>query len=109
MNKQRTLSHSEWKLMELLWFRPHTLMELVARLKETVGWSKSTVATMVRRLEDKGLISHEKHGRTKTFFPLISQEDAALGETESLLHRAFHGSVGMMVSAMARRNSLPSL
>ena len=31
MNKQLTLSHSEWKLMELLWFRPHTLMELVAR------------------------------------------------------------------------------
>lgn len=56
MNKQLTLSHSEWKLMELLWFRPHTLMELVARLKETVGWSKSTVATMVRRLEDKGLM-----------------------------------------------------
>ncbi len=106
MEHTPTLSHGEWKIMELLWEKPHTLMELVALLKETVGWSKSTIATMVRRMEEKGVISYEEHGRTKTFYPLVSQEDAALGETESLLHRAFHGSVGLLVSAMARSNNL---
>ena len=106
METHPTLSHCEWKLMELLWQNPHTLMELVARLKETVGWSKSTVATMVRRMEEKGLISFEEHGRTKTFYPRITQQQAALGETESLLHRAFHGSLGLLVSAMASSNNL---
>ncbi len=106
MHTGPTLSHGEWKLMELLWQEPHTLMELVAKLHQSVGWTKSTVATMVRRMGDKGLIAYDEHGRTKTFYPLVSQEDAALGETESLLHRAFHGSVGLMVSAMARQGNL---
>ena len=106
MEHKPALSHGEWKVMELLWQRPYTLMELVALLKDTVGWSKSTVATMVRRMEEKGVISYEEHGRTKTFYPLLSQQEAALGETESLLHRAFHGSVGLLVSAMARSNNL---
>lgn len=106
MEQTPALSHGEWKIMELLWQSPYTLMELVALLKETVGWSKSTVATMVRRMEEKGVISYEEHGRTKTFYPLLSQQEAALGETESLLQRAFHGSVGLLVSAMARSNGL---
>lgn len=106
MEHTPTLSHGERKLMELLWQSPHTLMELVTLLQRTVGWSKSTVATMVRRMEEKGLICHEEHGRTKTFYPLVSQQQAALEETKSLLHRAFHGSLGLLVSTMAQGNSL---
>ena len=55
MEKQAILSASEWQVMQQLWKRPHTLMELVAALEKTVGWSKSTVATMVRRMEEKGI------------------------------------------------------
>ena len=49
MEKQAVLSASEWQVMQQLWERPHTLSELVAVLEKKVGWSKSTVATMVRR------------------------------------------------------------
>ena len=51
-----TVSQSEWKIMELIWQSPHTLMELVEKLAKSEGWAKSTVATMVRRMEGKGLI-----------------------------------------------------
>lgn len=45
----------------------HTLMELVEILGKTVGWSKSTVATIVRRMEEKGIIRYEEQGRTQMF------------------------------------------
>ena len=106
MEKQATLSQSEWLVMECLWEHPHTLMELVAALDSTTGWSKSTVATMVRRMEGKGIISHTEGEKAKLFHPAISQSDAALRETRSLLDRAYHGSVGMMVSTLARRDGL---
>lgn len=106
MEKQAVLSASEWKIMELLWQRPYTLMELVAELGQTIGWSKSTVATMLRRMEEKGIISYTEQGRTKMFSPALSREDVAARETESLLRRAYHGSVGLLVSAMAQRNDL---
>lgn len=106
MGNSTTLTQGEWQVMRLLWQQPHTLMELVTALEESVGWSKSTVATMVRRMHEKGIISYGEHGRTKTFYPVISQEEAAASETDSLLQRAYHGSIGLLVSSMAQRNGL---
>ena len=106
MEKQATLNHSEWLVMEYLWEKPHTLMELVAALGESVGWSKSTVATVVRRMEEKGIISHAEQGRTKIFAPALNRADVTARETQSLLQRAYNGSIGMLVNAMAQSNSL---
>ena len=104
--KRGILSPSEWRVMECLWTGPKTLMELVRLLKDSAGWAKSTVTTMVRRMEEKGLIGYETEGRTKVFRAALAREDAAAAETDSLLERAFQGSVGLLVSALAERNSL---
>lgn len=106
MDKMYALSASEWKVMEVLWQKPHTLMELVAALEKSVGWSKSTVATMVRRMEEKGIIFYVENGRTKMFSPVLSREDVAARETNNLLRRAYNGSIGMLVNAMAQSNTL---
>ena len=106
MEKQPTLNHSEWLVMEYLWQRPHTLMELVAALGESAGWSKSTVATVVRRMEEKGIVSHTEQGRTKLFAPALNRADVTARETKSLLQRAYNGSVGLLVSTMAESKRL---
>ena len=101
-----TLSASEWRVMEVLWTGPRTLMELVRQLGASAGWAKSTVTTMVRRMEEKGLITYEQEGRAKVFRPAVSREAVAAAETDSLLKRAYHGSVGLLVNAMTERESL---
>ena len=106
MHKASTVSNSEWVIMELLWDRPYTLMELVAELGVSIGWSKSTVATMIRRMTEKGIVNYTEKGRTKVFAPTITREEVSLEQAQSLLKRAFHGNVGQMVSAMAQRNTL---
>lgn len=106
MDKLKQLNHSEWLVMEQLWQAPHSLMELVALLEASAGWSKSTVATMVRRMEEKGIIRYEEQGRTKIFYPTLTREEVAQRETQSLLERAYQGSIGLLVSAMAQRNAL---
>ena len=106
MEKQAALSHSEWQVMECLWENPHTLMELVDVLGKSIGWSKSTVATMVRRMEEKGIISYVEQGRTIIFSPMVSREAVTIRETKNLLQRAYNGSIGMLVSAMAQSRSL---
>ena len=106
MEKQVNLNHSEWLVMECLWEKPHTLMELVASLGQSVGWSKSTVATEVRRMAAKGILTYDEQGRTKIFRPAVTREAVATRETRSLLQRAYHGSVGLLVSAMAKSDGL---
>ena len=106
MERSHTVTPNEWHIMELLWEDPKTLMDLVNTLHDQKGWSKSTVTTMVRRMDDKGLITFHTEGRTKIFRPAVSREDVAARETESLLRRAYNGSVGLLVSAMVQRNDL---
>ncbi len=101
-----TVSPAEWQIMEVLWQQPHTLMELVRILKDSEGWAKSTVTTLVRRLEQKGIIGYEAEGRTKTFHPIVTREEIVAQQSESLLQRAYHGSLGLFLSSMVQRNNL---
>ena len=101
-----TLSPSEWTVMEALWQHPKTLMELVRELADTAHWAKSTVTTMVRRMEEKGLITYKMQGRAKLFSAAVSREAVVAGETNSLLKRAYHGSVSLMFSALTKKQDL---
>ena len=105
-NTTVTLSQSEWTVMEALWHQPKTLMELVRELADTTHWAKSTVTTMVRRMEDKGLITYELEGRAKRFSTAVSREAVVAVETDSLLQRAYHGSVSLMLSALTKKQDL---
>ena len=101
------LTGGEWNVMRELWAEsPQTLMQLVAKLQERVGWTKSTTITTLRRMEGKGLVAVEQTERGKRYTPLVSETDAAISETRSFLGRVYQGSVGMMVSALAEREEL---
>lgn len=99
----QTLTNNEWVVMEALWKQPATLMELVHLLaQDPPGWAKSTTATMLRRMEAKGLVQYETRDRTKVFYAVPDRAAVALAESRSLLDRAFSGSLGLMVNALVR-------
>ena len=102
MERSVSLSAGEWRIMEQLWEKhPRTLTELVRELSPGTGWSKSTIVTMVGRLEAKGAVTYTEGGRARQYAPAVPRERAALEETESLLRRIYRGSVGMMVNTLA--------
>ena len=101
------LNASEWNVLNCLWeSHPRTVMQLVADLEAAVGWAKSTTITTLRRMEEKGLIRAEQAGRGKLYSPAVEREQAVIAETHSFLDRVYQGSVGLMMSAMARRQEL---
>jgi BlaI family penicillinase repressor len=81
-------------------------MELVNTLGNTVGWSKSTVTTMVRRMTEKELIAYDTDGRTKLFRAAVEREEVVAQETDSLLDRAYRGSLGLMLSTLVSHKHL---
>ena len=101
------LTASEWNVLECLWEKsPQTVMQLVARLEEKVGWAKSTTITTLRRMEEKELVHCKIVGKGKSYTPTVEQEEASVQETKSFLNRVYRGSVGLMMSAMAQRQEL---
>jgi BlaI family penicillinase repressor len=106
MDKNHSIPQSEWQVMELLWQQPRTLMQLVSELQKSIGWSKSTVTTLVRRMIEKELITFDTDGRTKIFRAAVSRDDVVARETDSLLHKAYRGSLGLMLCSMVQHNDL---
>lgn len=107
-DKNLTLTEAEWTVMECLWEKsPRTGRETVAWLDQKMGWTRSTVLTMLRRLEAKGAVAGDTEGELKTFRPLIAREDVAVRETENLLDRAYKGSLSLLVSSLTKKQSLP--
>ena len=101
------LTASEWSVLSCLWEdSPRTVMQLVAALGGQVGWAKSTTITTLRRMEEKGLVRAEQGARGKLYTPAVEREQAVTAETHSFLDRVYQGSVGLMMSAMARRQEL---
>lgn len=107
MNEEVRLTGGEWSVMSCLWENsPRTVMQLVDDLNKQAGWAKSTTITVLRRMEEKGLLRCEPAGRGKAYSPAVERERAVVAETRSFLDRVYHGSVGLMMSAMARRQEL---
>lgn len=101
------LTASEWNILNCLWEQsPRTVMQISSELEKTVGWTRSTTITTLHRMEAKGLVRCEQAGRGRAYVPLVERERAVVAETKSFLDRVYQGSVGMMMSAMARQEGL---
>lgn len=103
----RQIYASDWKVLEQLWEKsPQTLMQLVHTLSKEVGWSKSTVATMVKRMEAKGLLRFEEGGKARRIYPALTREEASRTETNTLIDKVFKGSPGLLMASLLEQTML---
>ncbi len=101
------LSEAEWKVMNLLWENaPQTIMQITNHFKTTTGWTKHTVMTFLRRMEEKGAVHYEEGERARRYYPDIEKTEAVFQETEEFLDKVFGGRLGLMLNTMVERKPL---
>lgn len=106
MEKQLSISESEWRVMKMIWNDcPQTLPEILDRLKET-GWSKTTIQTYLARLVKKGALSTKRQGKGYLYYPAVSESDCQLAESRSFLSRVYDGSLSRMVMGFVKSGEL---
>ena len=107
MIEDKTLTPAEWNLMECLWeSAPRSGREAVEYMKESVGWSRSTTLTMLRRMSEKGVIECSDEDGVKVYYPLVPRDAAVQRETDSFLSRVYQGSISTMMNAITRKQRL---
>ena len=107
MSEHISLTATEWNLMECLWDKsPRSGKEAVEYMKQYTGWSRSTTLTMLRRMTEKGLIAADNSSGVLMYSPLVQKDEATAVETRSFIDRVYKGSVGMMLSAMTKKQQL---
>ena len=93
--------------METLWREePKTIMQITKELHEETGWTKYTVMSFLKRMEDKGAVHFIEGERAKLYYSDLKKEDASLQEAEEFLGKVFEGKLGLMVNAMVKKQAL---
>ena len=84
--------------MAVLWQKQTaTVSDVVTALKGRRPVNYSTVQTMLRILEDKGYVAHEKAGRAFVYRPVVSQPQARRKALSHLMTRLFDISPSLLV------------
>ena len=89
---------AELRLMELIWENaPIRSTALVQLAGEKLGWKKSTVFTVIKKLAGRNILKNEN----AVIIPLVSREQACL--SESLVDRLFKGSSRLFLTNFLSR------
>src|SRR5678815_3700887 len=93
------LTDGEARVMAVLWQTPAaTVAEVVAALRDRYALTYSTVQTLLRILEQKGYVTHDKVGRAFVFRAVVDQGQARRRALRHLIGRLFNGSPTLLVS-----------
>ncbi len=100
------MSDAEREVMKLLWDHgPLAVRDVLLRLTEQgQEWTRSTVVTLLQRLEKKGYVASDRSGFAFVFRPLVSREEEMHARMASLAGELCDGEALPLVLAFAERH-----
>ena len=107
MDNYPSLSDSDYAVMEILWReREAKSSDICKELEKSVGWSRQTVGTYLKRLVNKKLVGTKSaNNRDFLYFPLVSKQEYGTQVTSSYLDKYF-GSLSHMVAGIMRQEDI---
>ena len=100
MRKPKThrLGDLQLKIMKVLWQRNEcTVSDVFEVVSKERDLAYTTIATMLRKMEARGLITHRAEGRTFVYRAAIDAHAVTSNMSGHLLDRLFEGSLADLV------------
>jgi predicted transcriptional regulator len=92
------LTDAEARIMAVLWeSHSASVADVVRALSRRRAVSYSTVQTILRILETKGYVAHEKIARAFIYRPVVDERHARRRALRHLVSRLFKGSPSLLV------------
>ncbi|MCM1124991.1 MAG: BlaI/MecI/CopY family transcriptional regulator [Lachnospiraceae bacterium] len=101
------ISDAELEVMAILWRekRAVSFSDIRTELSDKMGWEKSTIATLLRRLQKKGAVSIQEK-EIHYYIPNITKEDYMIPKKKSLIDKLYDGSIKNFVAALCQSGEL---
>lgn len=94
-------------IMHQLWVAGETTVAAIHQaLHPSRGLALTTIATMLRKMEDKGLVTHRQDGRTYIYRALVAQNDVHHSMVGDLLDRVFRGDTAALVNHLLEQRDV---
>lgn len=93
--------------MRILWDRAEaTVLEVQDRLRPERDLAQTTIATMLSRLEKRGVVEHRLDGRQFVYRPLITEQEVRRSMVSELTTLLFDGSSAALMSHLLRSREM---
>ncbi len=100
------LSKSEEQLMQYLWKRNKAFMKDLLGDFPNPKPATTTVATLLKRMADKGFVSYKTIGKSREYFPLVKKSDYFSKHVNSLIKNFFNDSASQFASFFTKETDL---
>ncbi|CAM1351140.1 BlaI/MecI/CopY family transcriptional regulator [Tenacibaculum crassostreae] len=100
------LSKTEEQVMQLLWKLDKAFMkDLLAEFPEPKP-ATTTVATLLKRMQEKGFVDYTLFGKSREYFPLVKKSDYFSKHVNGLIKNFFNNSASQFASFFTSETDL---
>lgn len=103
-----TIPDSELDVIKVLWDRGAATVREVLETLKAAGrqWSYATVATLLDRLEAKGMVASDRSELAFVYRPLVTEQDVRQKRLGSLVEKLYQGQPGLLVLHLLKSHGL---
>ena len=99
MSRSVHLADLQYRIMRVLWDRGEaSVAEVHEELSDDGTRALTTIATMLTKMEKKGVVDHRTAGRQYIYRPTVTEAEVHRSMVADLTDRLFQGDVGALVN-----------
>ena len=100
------LTKTEEQLMEYIWKQEKVFMKDLIECFPDPKPATTTVATLLKRMQDKGFVGYVLYGNSREYYPLVAKTDYFSKHVNGIIKNFFNDSVSQFGSFFARDTNL---
>lgn len=99
---------SELDVLKVLWDRGQATVREVLKVLQDAGrtWSYATVATLLDRLETKGMVTSDRSDLAFVYKPAIQEHEVRQKRINHLVDKLYQGEPGLLVMHLLKAHPL---
>ena len=100
------LSNSEEQLMQILWKQEKAFMKDLIEAYPEPRPAITTVATLLKRMQDKKFVDYKQLGRSREYFPLVRKKDYFSKHVNGFIKDFFNDSASQFATFFTKETNL---
>ena len=100
------LTKTEEDLMNHLWKMEKAFMKDILEAYPDPKPAPSTVATLLKRMQDKNFVGYTLYGKSREYFPLVKKKDYFSKHVNGLIKSFFNDSATQFASFFTKETNL---
>lgn len=100
------LSKTEEQLMEMIWSREKVFLKDLLDAFPEPKPAPSTIATLLKRMQDKGFVGYTLFGNSREYYPLVKKDDYFAKHVKGIIRNYFGNSPLQFASFFTTKSNL---